>query len=58
MAKRMTSREGAIRDSKGRGSDEAFHAEMLGDDMQVPSTTITPMEAETYKLLYGKPKRD
>lgn len=58
MAKRVTSQEGAIRDSKGRVSDKAFHAEMLGDDAQVPTRTITPMDAETYELLYGKPKRD
>lgn len=56
MAKRVTSLEGVIRDSKARTSDEAFHADMLGDDTQVPRMTITKMDSETYKLLYGKPK--
>ena len=58
MAKRVTSREGAIRDSKGRSSDEAFHADMLGDDTQAPRKTVTPIDAKTYELLYGKPKRE
>ena len=58
MAKRLTSREGLIWDSKRRSSDEAFHADILGHDMQVPLKTITPMDAETYELLYGKPKHD
>ena len=58
MAKRLTSREGATRDSSGRVSDEPFHADMLGDDMRVPAKTITQMDAETYELLYGKHQRE
>ena len=57
MAKRLTSREGAIRDSRGRVSDDAFHADMLGDDTKVPAKTVTPMDAETRALLYGKPSK-
>lgn len=58
MGKRLTSREGALRDRKGRTCDEAFHADMLGDDTQVPDKTITPMDAATRDLLYGKPKHN
>ena len=57
MAKRVISREGAIRDSTGRVSDEAFHADMLGDDTQVPRKTITPMDDDTQALRYEKPKQ-
>ena len=58
MAKHVTSREGATRDSTGRVRDDVFHAHMLGDDAQMPRKTITPMDDKTYELLYGKTKRD